>query len=187
MALTTTVGSASADSYATVDEADARIVEYGYDATTWDALGAAAKEARLRTGTMILDSMPFRGAKGCYNQALEFPRWWPGDSGYPSWEKTYMDYEDISESLRPTIDTNVKNAQIEISYHYIHMGILTLESMGFPESEILSFSLGGELSIQFGNRKATDYPALSKARMSSLAIAEALLKKWIRRVSGGVI
>lgn len=193
MAIVTTVGASTANSYVSIAEAEAYLEGVYTDTviSSWvDGLETAQKEARLALAALFVDSLPLRGNKACYNQALEFPRWWPGDDGYPAYEDSYLDYSDISDAgwTAPTIETNVKNAQCEIVWHVVHSGVFAMESMSYPEQEIKSFSLGGSLAIQFSRLTGEgSYAQLSKARLASTDLAERLLNKWIKRVSGGVV
>jgi len=75
MALVTTPGSASADSYVSLDEADAYFAaRFGSDA--WNDLSEADQEKALRQATRELDRSRFRGQKRTHAQALEFPRYY---------------------------------------------------------------------------------------------------------------
>lgn len=189
MALVTTAGSPSADSYVTVAEADRYLELSGYDIATWENLDEAYKEFRLTTGALLINSLPLRGAKACRDQRLEFPRWWRTDSGFPLYEDTYLTTADIVAAgyAVPAVPTEVKNAQVELSFHVAHNGIFSMESMSYPERAIKSFELGGSLAIEFTDRLATNNSMLDKARMSTLDVAYYLLNKWLRKVSGDVI
>ena len=68
-----TAGSATANSYATVAEADAYLAVRG-DTSTWTALTTGQKENKLQWAAIILDTLTFRGTKSTSAQALEWPR-----------------------------------------------------------------------------------------------------------------
>lgn len=74
MALNATAGSASADSYVTLTEANAYFdARFGSDA--WTALATdALKEKALKQATRHIDRFRFWGTKGDAAQALQFPR-----------------------------------------------------------------------------------------------------------------
>jgi hypothetical protein len=73
MALVTTPGSASADSYVSLNEADGYAASrFGTDA--WAALSDADQEKALRQATREIDRCRFRGRKTYASQALQFPR-----------------------------------------------------------------------------------------------------------------
>lgn len=189
MALITTVGGDSSNSYITLIEADNYLDNLGYDVTEWEALDDSPKEFRLTSAALLMNTLPLRGAKACRAQRLEFPRWWRTDDGYPSYEDTYIDYSDIADAgyTSPTTPQEIKDAQVELSYHLIHYGILKMDSMAHPEREIKAFSLGGSLTIEFTDQTTKSYAMYSKARMTSLDPAYFLLYKWIRQISGGVV
>lgn len=74
MAFDATVGGASANSYLTVDEADA-VLEGRLHTDAWDAATTAQKEAALRMATRILDSrVCWLGTVAASTQALVWPR-----------------------------------------------------------------------------------------------------------------
>jgi len=189
MALVTTEGGESSNSYVTILEADAYLSASYEDQTVlleWEDLTSASKETRLKLAALILNTFAWRGAKACRNQSLSFPRWWRWDDGYPIDEDTYLDYADIIDYTPPTTPQTVKDAQCEVTIQVVHSGIMKTEVMAFPEKEVKSFGLGGSLDIEFFG--GAQYASLwSKAKISSLDIVEVLLEKWIARVSGEVV
>lgn len=73
MALVTTPGSATADSYLSLVEADTyAAARFGSDA--WSALSDNDQEKALRQATREIDRCRFRGRKTYASQALQFPR-----------------------------------------------------------------------------------------------------------------
>lgn len=73
MALDTTVGGASADSYATLAQAADYHAKRGN--TTWDATDSEVQEHKLRLATQYLDSRyTWHGLKVASTQALDWPR-----------------------------------------------------------------------------------------------------------------
>lgn len=190
MALVTEDGSASADSYGTAAESVTYITAKYPSDTEWAALETAEQEFRLEVAALLMNTLPLRGAKACREQALEFPRWWRTDDGYPITEDDYLVYADIASAnyTPPTTPTHVKNAQIELAYHYVHNGVLQMEPLSNPEREISSFSLAGSLTIEFSeSRSGLAGARFSKPHLSSLDIMWAYMNKWIRQVSGGVV
>lgn len=88
MALTTTAASATADSYATIAEIEAYLATRdpfptSTYYTSWQALSTAAKEWRASMAARILDSLHFRGVRATKEQALQFPRIFPGSDLWP--------------------------------------------------------------------------------------------------------
>ena len=189
MALVTTAGASNADSYNSLDEAMVYLNLTGYDITEWEDLDAEYQEFRLKIGALLINTLPLRGAKACRDQRLEFPRWWRTDDGFPYYEDTYVTTADITAAgySIPAVSEEVKSAQIEVSFHVVHNGIMKMESMAYPEREIKSFGLGGSLEIEFTDRPVTNKSLMDKARTSTLDVAHYLLFKWLRSVSGGVV
>lgn len=69
-------GLSTADSYASVETADAYVSSW-YTSSSWDLLTVAEKEVALRKGTRGLDMKFFDqwlGMRATENQALDFPR-----------------------------------------------------------------------------------------------------------------
>jgi len=71
MALISTVGDSSANSYVSLAEADVYYADSLF-LDRWDAL--SSKEAALVTGTRIIDSLTFDGEVTSATQALQLPR-----------------------------------------------------------------------------------------------------------------
>ena len=187
MALDTTIGGSSSDSYVTVAEFNTYLESvYGDTAATFLDIEEVAKEIRLSLAALILNTFPFRGVKASRNQRLEFPRWWRTDDEYDfimDDEDYILDYSDIEESA-PTIPAEVGYAQFEIAYQVVNH-ILGLDPLAFPEKEIKAFELGGSLALEFFGPGGTT--GLSKGSLSSLTIIYAYLGKWYKQITGGVV
>jgi len=187
MALDTTVGGSSSDSYVTVADLDTYLeAVYGDSASTFLDLEEIAKEHRLKLAALVMNTFPYRGVKASRNQRLEFPRWWRTDDEYEyilEDEDYVLNYSDIEENA-PTIPAEVEYAQFEITYQVINH-ILSLDPLAFPEKEIKAFELGGSLALEFFGPGSTS--GLSKGSLSSLTIIYAYLGKWYKRISGGVV
>lgn len=91
MAITATVGSATADAFCTVAEAD---TYHQYDQVhtyaAWSALTTAEKEAGIKMATRIIDAYRFSGYRTTTTQALSWPR-----------ELVYVDSVLVSNSVVP--------------------------------------------------------------------------------------
>lgn len=77
MAIIATPGAANANSYVTIDEADAYFA-FRFGAGAWQALSSANKEVALRHATQSIDQQRLRGYQVQDTQALAFPRYIPG-------------------------------------------------------------------------------------------------------------
>ena len=187
MALDTTVGGSSSDSYVTVEELDTYLESvYPDAAATFLDLETEAKEHRLKMSALMMNSFPFRGVKASFNQRLEFPRWWRTDDAYDfivEDEEYILDYSDIEENA-PAIPAEVKYAQMEMGYQVVDY-VMGMDALAFPEREIKSFELGGSLALEFFGNQAVS--SLSKASLSSMDLIYAYLGKWYRRITGGVV
>ena len=128
MTLDATVGTASANSYASVAEADAYLAVRG-DTSTWTALLSPAKELKLQWAAIWLDTMVFTGRKVNVSQALEWPRWDVVD------KNSYW----ISALIIPQ---QLKNAQAELAFQLIAndwtrgLGPITQETMKVGPIEV---------------------------------------------------
>lgn len=108
----TGAGLATAESFASVAQADLRLSNFGF--TTWAALATAAKEAALRLATEAMGNayrMRWRGYRATSVQALDWPRLYatkPDDqvSGYGG-----VAYYDANQ-----IPIEVINACIDLAY-----------------------------------------------------------------------
>jgi len=190
MALDTTVGGSTSDSYVTVAEFDTYLVSvYGEENTnvsTFVDREEVAKEMRLKLAALIMNGFPWRGAKASRDQRLEFPRWWRTEDEYDyvsEDEDYFINYSDIEENA-PSTPAEVGYAQMEIAYQVVDH-LLSLDPLAFPESQIKMFELGGSLAIEFfGN---VENSSLSKAKLSSIDIVYAYLNKWYKLITGGAV
>jgi hypothetical protein len=96
VAIIATPGAANANSYVTIDEADAYF-SYRFGASAWQALSSANKEIALRHSTQSIDQQRLRGYQVQDTQALAFPRYIPG-----SWDASGLLYPstDIPQAVK---------------------------------------------------------------------------------------
>lgn len=126
MTFNATAGEATANSYATVAEADAYLAVRG-DTSTWTGLLTAAKESKLQWAAFWLDTLIFTGTKGTEAQALQWPR------------VGVVDRDGYSVS---TVPQALKNAQAELAFQLIAndwtqgLGPVTQESMKVGSIEL---------------------------------------------------
>ena len=128
MSLDVTVGGATAESYASVAEADAYLVFRG-DTSSWSALSTTDKELKLKWAASILQDLAWQGTKNDTAQALEWPRYDAYDkSGWlilttvipPELKLAQAELafqliaNDWTQGLGPTVPTRVKVGSIEI-------------------------------------------------------------------------
>lgn len=128
MALVTTSGSASADSYASQAEATAYLA-IRTTATTWTALATDVKDNYLRWAAVVLDTMDWRGARTAETQALAWPRtavedrdgYAINDDAIPTWLKraqAEMAFQlvsnDWTQGQGPTYARRVKVGSLEV-------------------------------------------------------------------------
>ena len=197
MALDTTVGGVSANSYVTVGEADTYIHSHALDPISWLDLSVDAKETRLKYASLIINTLPLRGIKASLTQRLAFPRWYYTDDAYKAFkgikntvlDYPYTDYEDIEKEgiyTPPDIPDEVKDAQCEIAFQVVHSYLLTLEPMQSADRDVRMFGLGGSLDISFDNPATLNRNTFfTKARLDAVAVVEILLSRWLRHVVGG--
>ncbi|MHB1125235.1 MAG: DnaT-like ssDNA-binding protein [Ramlibacter sp.] len=77
----TGAGLADAESYATVEQADAYLAARNYPA--WALLAPEAKEAALRMATAYMHAFAWKGIRSYQTQALDWPRTGVVADGYP--------------------------------------------------------------------------------------------------------
>ena len=106
MALDVTVGTSTANSYATVAEADAYADTLTFR-TAWPATGTATgKEGALQQAARLMGSLSWKGKKVSSTQALEWPRFGVADVDGYTVDST-------------TIPAKVKQAQCELAVRLI--------------------------------------------------------------------
>lgn len=132
MALTidTTPAGATANSYATIAEADAYFEANAAFWTLWSAMTEAEKTARLIRAAQALDRYRFSGGKTTDAQALEFPR--DGEVAVPE---------------------RVKRGQLEmVLLHYAQSDTVTGAAKGAGEDrEIGALRIPGVIDIHYSD------------------------------------
>jgi hypothetical protein len=131
VALDPTVGGASANSYASLAEADAFMGDR-LNADAWTEAGEVSppiQEAALITAARRLDQEPWAWSKASTDQALEFPR-----AGQTDKNGTSVDTDGVP--------TWLKNAQIELALAMLGEDLLEntgLEGMKRVKVDVLEF------------------------------------------------
>lgn len=132
MALITTVGGSTSDSYATVAEADAYFAKR-YNNSTWTALTEAQKERALVTATDQIDRLIYRYSKygsdvesASDYQRLEFPRSYTVDSNGAA-----------------IIPLEVKRATYEQAWFVVSYDTETEKRAALQAQGVTAFSTGG--------------------------------------------
>ena len=198
--LVTEVGSATANSYATVEEADVYIASRfsTSERNDWVSLTTAAKEMRLMVAANLLSSLPFMGIRSSVRQALSWPRLFPRDTiykkgiyGNQNFFETYEEVEAEAEENAvdpPDIPNSVKSAQIELAWQVVHKSILTIET-GLASSDMqishVSVGGGGGFSVttkEVGSVAQTTSDYLGGKPLTSLSFIQALLAPYLTRV-----
>jgi len=197
MALVTTVGSATANSFATVEAADTYIASRFMDADDdWVSLSTANKETRLTVAAHLLGSLPFRGIKATVAQALVWPRLFPRDAlfgrgtyGGSGLYRTYADITTRATALEvdpPTIPQEVKDAQIEVAFQVVHKSLMSMavgQTATTPQQALKSVSVSGGLSVTLAEGASDAHKAvagyLGGKSLTSLVYIDALLTKYL--------
>lgn len=131
-----------ADSYVTIEEADAYIAEHFISADeqrkAWEQAGDD-KEIALRRACAALDSLMYRGVKFSFPQALAFPRYF-GESYamidgvlYAPETERYPELKEVPQA--------VKVAQIEEALEIISPTVAT-ENRDIRNDPVQSYSIG---------------------------------------------
>lgn len=160
MALDTTVGGASSDSYVTVAEFDAYLLKMGLSTDADEA----TKEANLRRATLYLDSQyTYVGIPASSTQALQWPRSTTAYvNGYP------IPSDEIPQPI--------KDAQCEFAFYTIDGGDLFADQAGRLVKS--SRSKAGPVETQ------TEY--LGGSRGNSVPAASMLLRPYLASGAGQI-
>lgn len=126
LALVTTVGGASTNSYATVAEADSYLEAHS-DFSDWTVLAEAVKIKHLVQAARMIDQELFHGAKVSSTQSMRFPR------------TTQMNVD--SYTVLTAIPPAVKNAQCEQAIYLMKHG--HSRRMELRADGVKQISLGG--------------------------------------------
>ena len=167
MTLITTRGSASANSFVTIDEAAAYLALSPYDVSDWSLLSTPQKELRLTLAASVMGYLTWGKFKIYRDQALCFPRWemrgrnrgmWNVCDTYPIDECPYIEPGDwgddqslISRAANISVPDAIMKAQAWIAWDVVHRGLA--EAAFYPATEgkaykdIGSLSLGGAISV----------------------------------------
>lgn len=140
-----TAGAATANSYATVAEADAYLAVRG-DTSTWTALTLGAKESKLQWAAIYLDTLTFKGTRSTSTQALQWPR-------IGVWDRDGFEVDGIPQAL--------KTAQAEMAFQLIAND--WTQGLGPVSNETLSVG-----SISLGPETHRPFPAAVLALLRPL-------------------
>ena len=138
-----TAGAATANSYASVAEADAYLAVRG-DTSTWTALNNGQKESKLQWAAIYLDTLTFKGTRSTSTQALQWPR-------IGVWDRDGFEVNAIPQAL--------KNAQAEMAFQLIAND--WTQGLGPVSNETLSV---GSISLGRETHRAFPAPVLALLR-----------------------
>lgn len=146
LTITATVGSATANSYVTLAEAETAM-EARLNASTWDAATTDLKNRALVEAQRELQTLDWRGTRTDAVQALAWPREYAIDPDAPS-------DADLDQLPDPTYDDDeipvrVKEAQIELAYQFIKAGTSDL-AMPTATDGILQKTVGPLTTVYAG-------------------------------------
>jgi hypothetical protein len=109
--ITATAGSASANSFVTLAEAET-YMEARLNATLWDAATEDTKNRALVEATREIDVLSYIGRSADDTQALSWPRQWAINPDDP----------DYNYFLTTDVPQRIKNAQMELAFQFIKQG-----------------------------------------------------------------
>ena len=138
-----TAGAATANSYASVAEADAYLAVRG-DTSTWTALTTGEKESKLQWAAIYIDTLTFKGTRSTSTQALQWPR-------IGVWDRDGFEVDGIPQAL--------KNAQAEMAFQLIAND--WTQGLGPVTNETLSV---GSISLGRETHRAFPAPVLALLR-----------------------
>lgn len=179
-----TPGAADANSYATVEEADAYLATRpGFNLDAWNALTEEQKQLRLIFGALVIDSLRFRGRKATTAQFLQFPRIFPDNplyeagSPFRTWEDL-LDFASITDVEVPGIPTAVKLAQVEATFQVIHSHLFGIDAFESGDQDISSLTID-VISMTFKKGENSPYSLFSKADFGATSTIKLLLQKYL--------
>lgn len=170
MALITTPGGSSSNSFVTITEADTYLAASTIiDATAWDTLTEAQKEERLVYAALLMKAQfMWIGWLVYRNQALPFPRWMPDEQDF--------------DPATIHIPEAIKRAQAFMSLDIVHRGSIGLSpaSDGNPKPDLKRLALFGSLDVTLGNTQhgASDPSRLGRMTQSGHWMIEQLLAPY---------
>jgi len=170
-----TVGSASANSYVTLAEADAIIEGLVQDADVqhWGSGNTDSRNRALYTATQRLDRERFLGARATDTQALQWPR-----TGVRK-PDTYINTYAVGFPFRITTDyytdteipDQIKRAQIQLAV-YLHNNTDALGLSGLEDYKNVKIgSLDVTPNLDFGSIGADKVPPLFERYLTGLRIS----------------
>lgn len=182
MALNVTVGSANADSMATLQEANTYMETFFASdpgLTSWGNLEVSAQEDIMRMAATFFNYLPLRGLKvfipteespDTPEQAMPFPRTIQTDT--------------------TMIPKEVKDAQIEIAFSIIYRTILSRASITSgvaTSSQVKKLGLGGLLSIEFSNTGENSGSIMEQFTRGINSLTWLRISKYIGQIRGATI
>lgn len=132
MALNATVGSASADSFVSVSDADAYI-DTRLNVTAWTGASTPDKERALKSATRELNLLAYLGTRVDTTQALAWPREGCPNPDASGGEDAFYDEAVIPERL--------EIATIELAHQYLKAGTTDL-SEADPSAGVIRKKIG---------------------------------------------
>ena len=179
-----TSGASNANSYATIEEADAYLsTRPGFDLEAWNALTEEQKQLRLIFGALVIDSLRFRGRKATTTQFLQFPRIMPDDAlsasgdSFKTWEDL-LEYAELVDAEVPTVPEAIKLAQIEATFQVIHSHLFGIDAFESGDQDLSSLTID-VISMSFKKEDPSAYALFNKADFGATSTIKLLLQKYI--------
>ena len=174
MAIVTTPGGSSSNSFITIGEADSYLAATTlFDTSSWDSLAEAQKEERLIHAALLMKTrFNWIGWPVYRKQALPFPRWLPDEQEF--------DEDTVA------VPKDVKKAQAYIALDIVHRGSVGLDpaSDGTTKQALKRLFLFGSLDVTLSDnpRPTSDPSSLGRAIASPHWIIEQMLSPYLTTV-----
>lgn len=194
MALVSIIGSKSANSMVSLEDADTIIAAGPYSGDTWDELSDTEKEYRLILSAKYMRRVSFKGWPLHVNQAMPFPRAWPIPQQRPKYYAAvrYLPYmgtvpvvpSDAEIAAMDVIPAEIEQFQALFAYGVIHRGLLgiTDPSEGpVGEPQIKELSLFNSLKVVAADKQiplsdSSSFEALIQSEHFHLRL---LIDNWV--------
>lgn len=194
MPLITRIGSANANSFVTLDQAEYILGTLPDDLESWNELTLLEKEYRLTMAAKIIGVLPLKGRRVYRWQALAFPRTLRVSKRTWPYHYQQVQYASVREDLWQAepdcrrVPDEVKEAQCMVAYSVVHRALanrsVVTEQQG---STVTGISLGGALSVSFSPGQEATGSLLDMIMRSLQAPVYLMMQKWISQMRGGVI
>lgn len=148
VAIVATVGSASANSYVTLADANTEL-EARLNATLWDAATTDTKNRALVEAQRTLQTLEWKGSRVDATQVLAWPRQYVENPDAPFDATASRPFDETLYYAATIIPDRVRQAQVEIAFQFVNAGTTDLAAL--PATDGVVQETIGPLSTTFAS------------------------------------